>query len=211
MEIHAHVPRPGKNWSHWLLEGTLILVSVLLAFAVGQFREERGNHEMAGHALRSIQAEIRANVQKLEPMTSWHERWLSALESATAETSGSSSAIEVWFRTRPPFPAGVTFSFPSLKRSAWDAAVNGGLLRLIDYDVSATLSDVYRAQEIVTDNVERLANGPLALPTTFDPANRLPSVRMLWLTLADIQSAEATLLKNYQSSLPEIQNAVSGY
>jgi hypothetical protein len=60
-------------------------------------------------------------------------------------------------------------------------------------------------------NVERLANGPLALPTTFDPANRGPSVRLLWLTLADIQSAEAVLLKSYKDSLPDIQKAVDAY
>jgi hypothetical protein len=211
MEVHAHVPRIGKSWAHWLLEGIFIVVSVLLAFGVGQFRETRANRETAGRVLRSVQAEITANMQQLEPMVTWHEQWMNALEAAESQSSTRAAAIDVWFNTRPPFPIGVSYPFASLRRSAWDAAVNGDVLRLIDYDVSARLSGIYRVQEIATDNVNRLANGPLALPTTFDPANRGPSVRLLLLTLADILSAEKALLTSYKASLPDIERAVSAY
>jgi hypothetical protein len=211
MEVHAHVPLMGKTWSHWLLEGTFIIVSVLLAFGVGQIREHRANRETAGHALRSIRDEVTSNLQRLEPMVDWHARWLDAIRGAEAEKSASNSAMDVWFSTRPEFTTGVSTSFPLLRRSAWDAAVNGDVLRLIDYDVSASLSDVYREQEIAVDNVNRLANGPLSVPTTFDPSNRGPSVRLLWLTLADIESAERALLKRYKDALPDIEKAIDRY
>jgi hypothetical protein len=208
MEVHAHVPHMGRSWTHWLLEGAFIVVSVLLAFGAGQWREQRVNRETAAHALRSIQTEIAANTQQLEPLLAWHSTWLAALHAADADRGAHDSAIEVWFKTRPDFPAGVSYPFPLLRRSAWDAAVNGGVMRLIDYDLSQRLSDVYGVQQIATSNVDRLANGPLALPTTFDPADRGPSVRLLWLTLADIQSAEAALLRAYKDAAPEIAKAV---
>jgi hypothetical protein len=85
--------------------------------------------------------------------------------------------------------------------------MSGGALRLIDYDVAAALSDVYRMQETATDNVDRLAEGALSQPETYDPASRAASVRLLWLTLADIQSAEAILLDLYRKNLPVIQGA----
>ena len=52
MEIHAHVPKLGKTPVHWLLEGLFIVVSVLLAFAVGEFREARTNRELTARVLQ---------------------------------------------------------------------------------------------------------------------------------------------------------------
>jgi hypothetical protein len=91
-----------------------------------------------------------------------------------------------------------------------DVALSGGALRLIEYEVAAVLSDIYRVQEIATGNVDRLANGVLTSATPFDPANRLASVRLLWLTLADIASAEAILLDLYRQHLPTIRAAANG-
>lgn len=42
--------------------------------------------------------------------------------------------------------------------------------------------------------MDRLAKGALSSAATFDPASRAASVRLLWLTLADIQAAEQMLL-----------------
>lgn len=36
MEIHAHVPKSGKTAMHWVLEGLLIVVSVLDAIALSE-------------------------------------------------------------------------------------------------------------------------------------------------------------------------------
>ena len=46
MEIHAHVPKPGNTVLHWLVEGLFIVISVLLAFGVAQFRESRAEREL---------------------------------------------------------------------------------------------------------------------------------------------------------------------
>jgi hypothetical protein len=89
--------------------------------------------------------------------------------------------------------------------------VSGGALRLIDYDVAADLSEIYRVQEIAADNVDRLAKGPLSSVATFDPASRVPSVRLLWMTLLDIESAEEILLGLYAKHLPTIRNAAANH
>ena len=209
MEIHAHVPKLGKTPAHWLLEGLLIVVSVLLAFAVGEFREGRANRELTTRALNGIKAEMEHNLATLEPFVPMHTRWLAALQKADAST-GSQAAMDVFFATRPPLPLDGKSPFPFLRRSAWDAAISGGALRLIDYDVAAALADVYRAQELAAANVERLANGALSSTTTYDPASRAASVRLLWLTLADIESAEVLLLDLYRQHLPTIRNAAGG-
>jgi len=208
VETHSDAVRVGKTLPHWLLEGLFIVVSVALGFGVAQFGEYRNNRELAARALTSLQAELEHNLAILEPLVPIHGKWVDAL--AKADTSKSSqSGLDVYFATRPDLPADAKSPFPFLRRSAWDAALSGGALRLIDYDVAAALSEIYRLQEIATDNVNRLANGALSSTAIFEPASRVPSVRLLWLTLADIQSAEATLLDLYRQHLPTIRGAAN--
>lgn len=208
METLPGVAKVRRTPPHWLLEGLFIVVSVALGFGVAQFGEDRNNRHLATRALASLQAELEHNLAILEPMVPIHRRWVEDL--AKADTSKSSqSALDVYFATRPDLPADSKSPFPFLRRSAWDAAMSGGALRLIDYDVATALSEIYRLQEIATGNVERLANGALSSTAIFEPASRVSAVRLLWLTLADIQSAEAALLDLYRQHLPTIRGAAN--
>jgi hypothetical protein len=195
--------RLSKTALHWLLEGLLIVVSVLLAFGLNGLRENQAERELTSRVLNGILAEIEYNLQVLEPYVPMHSQWMETLQKQEV-LSGDQAALDVWFATRPAFPNGVATPFPSLRRSAWDAAVSGDALRLLDYDVTAALTDVYGSQELVTANIDRLAGGALSLPEVYDPAARDPSVRLLWLSLADIQFAESLLLSSYGKHLPTI-------
>jgi len=206
VETRAGAAKVRKTPPHWLLEGLFIIVSVALGFGVAQFGEYRNNRQLASRALGSLEAEVEHNLAILEPLVPIHGRWVEDL--AKADTSKSSQAgLDVYFATRPDLPADAKSPFPFLRRSAWDAAMSGGALRLIDYDVATALSEIYRLQEIATGNVDRLANGALSSTAVFEPASRVSSVRLLWLTLADIQSAESALLDLYRQHLPTIRDA----
>lgn len=208
MEIHAHVPKVGKTPVHWLLEGLFIVLSVGLAFAVGQYRESRANHELAARVLKSLQAEVEHNLAILEPLHPIHRQWTDAL--AKADTSKSNqTGLDVFFGTRPALPADAKSPFAFLRRSAWDAALSGGALRLIDYDVATALSDIYTTQEIASGNMHRLTTGALSSTATFEPASRTASVRLLWMTMADIESSEVVLLDLYRRHLPAIRVAAN--
>jgi len=202
----AEAPRPRKTVPAWLLEGIFIVVSVLLGFGVTQYGEYRDNREFAARALSSISAELASNRQSLEPLLPIHREWVEALFKAdTSDTNRA--AIDVYFALRPTLPEGAKSPFPFLRRSAWDAALAGGALRLIDYDTATMLSEIYRLQETATENVQRLANGALSSASTFDPADRSAAIRMLWLTMKDIETAESALLDLYRQHLPHIRSA----
>ena len=192
----------------WLLEGGFIVVSVALGFAVTQYGEHRAERELAGRSLTSLQAEIEQNMAVLAPMVPIHARWVKALAKPAGQPS-SRAGIDVFFATRPPLPPHATSPFPFLRQSAWDASVSGGALRLIDYDVAADLSEIYRLQETVNRNIDRLANGALSTTATYDPRSRVASVRLLWLTLLDIESAEEVLLDLYRKHLPAVRRAAA--
>lgn len=192
----------------WVFEATLVIASVVLGYGAAQFADYRADRILTRRMLASLQAELAHNLATLEPMVPMHRQWVAALNSADL-SKRSQSALDVYFAVRPQLPANASSPFPLLRRSAWDAAVAGGALRLLDYDVIIGLSDVYRMQEIATDNVNRLAAGALSSTSTYDPVSRVPATRLLWLTLADISAAEASLLELYRKHLPEIQRAAA--
>ena len=202
-------PRAGEPAIKWLFEGLLIVISVGLGFWVAQMGESRRDRDLAARALASLRAEVDHNVSLLEPMVPFHEQWLAARAAADG-AAGTTSGFDVFQSLRPPIPKPAQAPFPFLRRSAWDAAVSGGALRLIDYEVAAALSDVYRVQEIVDTNVNRLASGALASADSFDPARRPETLRLLWLTLADICASERALLELGRQHLPTFRSAAAG-
>jgi hypothetical protein len=207
LETHAHVSKKGSTAAHWLVEGALILVSVGLGFGLAEYRDYRTDRELGARVLDSLRVEVETNLATLEPFVPVHREWLKALQKAANNPPDGRSAIEVFFATRPQLPAEAKSPFGFLRRSAWEAALSGNALRLIDFDLTEGLSEVYRIQDIATANVERLANGPLTETATFDPADEQTAVRLLVLTLADIESAEEALVDAYRRRLPAIRAA----
>jgi len=202
MEETSDAPRARRR-PYWLAEGVLIVLSVALGFALAQFGEARTDRRRAEQALASLRAEIEQNLQQLEPLVPFHEEWVTALARAD-ESHRDGSGIDVLFATRPPLPPGSGSPFPVLGQSAWDAAVSGEALRLLDFALTTELSEIYRAQQVVADNINRLTTGPLSNVDTFDPERRTASVRLLWLTVADILAIERVLLTLYREHLPHI-------
>jgi hypothetical protein len=199
---------PARRLPHWLLEGAFIVVSVLLGFAVAEYGDYRKDRELTVRVLAGLRAEIEHNLSEVEPMVPVHLKWIEAMSQANApDTYAGKTALDVFLATRPKLPGNRSFLF--LRRSAWDAAISGGALRLVDYDTSAALSEIYRVQEIASANVDRLVNGPLSQTTTVDPETRVVAVRLMLLTLGDIQSAEAVLLDLYRQHLPAIRAAAA--
>jgi hypothetical protein len=177
----------------------MVVVSVALGFGLAQFGEARADRRLAERALASLTAEVEQNLAALEPLVPVHETWVAEL-SAGELPADASSGIDVFLFTRPPLPTG-SAPFPILRQSAWDATLSGEAISLIDYDVTATLFEIYTAQELVRANITRLTTGALSATEFFDPADRAASARLLWLTMADILAAEQGLLRTYRDHL----------
>jgi hypothetical protein len=79
MKMLGHLPKLGPASARWLFEGVLIVASVLLAFAVDEYRETRANRELAVRVLNGLQTEIEHNLSTLERHLKLHRRWMGAL------------------------------------------------------------------------------------------------------------------------------------
>jgi hypothetical protein len=196
-----------KSFPQWVLEGVFIVVSVALGFAVAQYGEYRSDREFASRVLHGLRLEVETNIAVLEPLVPLHQQWAQALNKADTSRPDQSS-LDIFFATRPAMPADAkTGWFPILRRSVWDTAVAAGALRLIDYDLAASLSEIYGYQEVAEGNVERLSKGVITSVATYDPASRVASTRLIWLTIEDLRSTESVLLDLYRKHLPAIRAA----
>lgn len=203
MEIETHTPKVGKTVSHWLLEGVFIVFSVLLGFAVGQYREYRSDRELARRALTSIQAELELNLAIVEPYIAFHRAFVEKLAHVDAAAMHESGFM-IFIKLRPPIPKGAETDVPLARRAAWDAATTSGALRLLDYDVIAGLSEVYGMQDHLREAVNRV---PMSNPVFFDTASAPASIQLTQMAVSEMFFAEQALVKLYRKELPVLRTA----
>jgi hypothetical protein len=118
------------------VEGLSVMFAVLLAFAVDQWREDRGNAQLAARARESILAEITANRGELLDSRSQHEDLMQHLtENLEQIEAGESSEIRV------------DFSFSLLSSAAWQTAQVTQAAHHLDYEWIIRVSRLYDLQE----------------------------------------------------------------
>jgi hypothetical protein len=192
----------GRRPIHWLLEGVFIVLSVVLGFGISEFGESRDERELAVRMLASIRTEVEYNRGALAPYIPIHRKWHQALGSEDP-SSGTGSAIDVLFATRPQLPADITVNIPLLRHAAWDTALSTGTLRLIGYDLAAALSEIYGMQEYAGASFSRLFSDP----SVFDPSRRSATIRWTQTMMQEMTWAEETLLALYDKYLPSLRAA----
>lgn len=196
-------PPAGRSPLHWLLEGLFIVVSVALGFTVSEYGKARDDRELARRMLTSIQAEIEHNRRTLEPFIPIHRAWREALDRRNpADATGS--AVELFFEARPQLPSEIKANVPLLRRAAWDTAVSTGGLRLIDYDLAAALSEMYRMQDYAYGTFGAM----FSQPAFFDPAGRTGTFKQAQTMMVEMTWAEEAVLDLYDKHLPAIRAAV---
>jgi hypothetical protein len=199
----------SKTALHWLLEGLFIVVGVVFAFGVAEYGERRQEQQLAARVLRGLTDEIAYNMAQLEPALEKHNLWQDAMGTWFRENTKAPppylAARDAFITTIPGFdPTGDLNDFESpfalLRRAAWDTAVSTGALRLIDYEVTAALSEIYAFQDalpsIPTDDTD-----------FFDPAQLVPATIRTSFALDALIIAEHSLLELYRKHLPAVRAA----
>jgi hypothetical protein len=202
-----------------LVEGTFIVVSVLLGFAVAQYGEDRADRQLAHRALTSLQAELEHNVALVEPYIAFHRAHIEKLQpyvnsqgpatdlaGGSAGIADAASGFEIFLKVRPPLPPKAETDTPLVRRAAWDAAVSSGALRLIDYDLIASLSEIYEMQDHLAAAARRT---PMTSSAFFDPRDRVASIRQAQTALSEVAWTEQVLVALYRRQLPMLRSAVA--
>jgi hypothetical protein len=167
-----------------LLESILIILSVLLGFALQAWGEHRAERRMAAAALENFRVEIEANLNSLERVQPRHAAFADRLAEALADSASRSSetAFAVFARNLPE--GGL--QAPPMKEAAWETATSTGALRLLDYDVAATLSEAYLVQHSTLVPTVALLSERLYAPGNFEEAEREAFVSVHHMLLVEL-------------------------
>ena len=176
------------------------MASVLLGFGISEYGKYRDDRELATRMLASIRTEVEFNRTALEQFIPIHRAWRDALAKEDRAT-GTGSAVDVFFATRPHLPPEIKMNVPLLRHAAWDTALSTGALRLIDYDLAAGLSEIYGMQGYAVSGF----SGLFSQPIFFDPSGRSGAMRLAQTTMQEMTWAEETLLALYDKHLPAIR------
>ena len=189
--------RPIGRWlPRALFESFLIVLSILLALAVNEWRDNAARAKRANEARVALLHEIAANRELLrsDVILPHHRRLQSEYVKLNAERSTASGSL---------FDSGVHPA--ALRDAAWRSFSASAILIDFKPQEVVLLSDIYRAQE----DLEKLNSGFLATMQTPRSDRETPeflrdSNRSIAMYLNDLVPLEERILKQYDRALEDL-------
>lgn len=166
----------SSAWSRFAFESALIVLSILLAFVLNEWREERRDRSRVVEATSRIAAEVTHNMAALDSAIPYHESVVARI-AALLDSTGV-AAVRQRLDAPPSLEmlAGVApegLRPPDLRSAAWRSSEVGGVLTLFDADALQGIAAAYQAQsDGVSATVGRLSSGIFA-PERFSQPSHL--------------------------------------
>ncbi len=170
-----------------------IVLGVLLALGMNEWRESRAEDELAERALAQIRGEVERNDRVVEDRHPYHAAALDSLRSYTADLDPELGVEDV-SRARLGFPRGGQFA--PLFSSAYEAARASGALAHMDYETLRLLASIYEMQETLMEQDDRVME-LLFSPINVQPGNFYYTLSLVPGLMTDVVNSEETLLELY--------------
>lgn len=123
-----------KNWKKYAFEMISIIMGVLVALAVDEWRENRQNTQRAHIAISNVHQELKSNLALLDIIHPENMKAYHMMQSDSAENDSATI-----------FPA------LQLQDVAWHTLLNNGIAVHIAYDELLKISELYSLQDIYKD------------------------------------------------------------
>jgi len=175
----------------------VVLVSILAAFAVDEFREKRSANELRVLALTNIRAEVEHNRSALDRVIPYHNGIVAAMGDLLSDPAS--------WEGRPGFEVGAEVAPqgilpPALRHTAWETARATGAVALLDYGLSQRIAAAYDDKERGVDaTVVGLVDHVFTLSTF--RTEETEAVMMLMAGLAGELLAQETQLRETLDAL----------
>ena len=124
------------------LEAFSVVLAVLLALAVDQWREDRANAALAQLAADRIESEVRANRQELSRAAGRHGEIYEDLETSLEQLPERGSNVDFE----------VNFAIAVLSSSAWETSRATRAVHHMDFDWVLRIAKVYDLQSLYLDS-----------------------------------------------------------
>ncbi len=185
----------GGDWlPHIIIESILIVFSILVALSVGEWQENRANHQLAQQALLAFRQEIRQNQARLQDVGPYRQGLQQVIEHL-----GESGEI----RTARQFYAtvGVDGLRPAfLTSTVWETSLTTGAIPHIPFRVVTALSMTYSLQDRL-EELGRTSMPALARGTSVPDADMDAALRDVAMYLGDLHRSEIELATAYDEAL----------
>ncbi|MCH8124144.1 MAG: hypothetical protein IH853_13610 [Bacteroidetes bacterium] len=172
------------------VEVVSIILGIVLALSVNEWRELNAQERRADAALTQIVEEVRSNNELISAIHETNEEILAHLHDS------NDSGDEVESR----FVPGI-----QVKNTAWETANSIGVFNHVDYEQILELSDLYSIQDIYRNYgfslIQALLNGTAVAAANGHPWNESEAIKKFESSLALLVSIEASLLDMYADIL----------
>jgi hypothetical protein len=181
-----------RRFSRLLLESTLIVASILLAFALNRWWEARQDRLLADRALGTFAQEIAQNRDNLLRVMPYHQGlhdlFASLSTAGTIRTFEDVRELEGFDGFQPAF----------LTTTAWHTAIATGALVHMDYDIVRELSALYTFQDRYTEYSDFRH---LLAPGALTDANIAAALFSAEIYLIDVMSGARDMVGMYDRAL----------
>lgn len=187
-----------------LFESALIVLSILLALAVAEWRDARRERAQVATALDAIARELADNRQAVTRELPYHQEVRGALAALVRDPEAVAATARGQRADWGSEVAPEGLRAPALRSTAWETAQAQGILLAMDYDVAYLVAGVYGIQQLgVAQTVPRLVDAIFA-PASFDP-EQLPALLHQILALTnELVEQERYLLATYDRALASL-------
>lgn len=193
----------SKSTSVWLpqvlFESALIVVSILVALGLDEWRQDREDNEILQHALSNFVIEIRQNRARVDDATPFNQGLRQVLGRHYLDEDIKS--VDQFVNMVESYsPAG-------LHSTAWDTALATGSLGKMDYNLVTALSLTYSLQ----NRYERLTRAGMSDLTSPQNLSRDKLQLTMYNSiryLQDVIRMEAELSVTYAEATSVIQSAI---
>ena len=172
------------------VEVVSIILGVVLALSVNEWRELNAQERRAEAAMTQIVQEVRSNNELISAIHETNE------ETLTHIRDSNDAGDEVESR----FVPGI-----QVKNTAWKTANSIGVFNHVDYEQILELSDLYSIQDIYRNYgfslIQALLNGTSVAAANGHPWNESEAIKKFESSLAFLVSVEASLLEMYADIL----------
>lgn len=142
-----------SNWKKYILEGMLIVFSVLFALFLNKTAERIETNNQRDKAIANIRAELEKNLTTIERWIGQHEQ---VADRVNQIIEGKNDTLRNQLLNSPMFNIGVLTNYQSiidanLSDTAWETAKSTQIINEFDFETVQLLTSIYSLQEMIMD------------------------------------------------------------
>lgn len=195
-----------KKFKDYLLEGFLIIFSVLFALFIENYAQSVKVQKQKDIALERIKMELARNAKILSEWIPAHQEIYNHLHKSDHAQKDSLKNVLMKFEQ---FNIDLLLNDTQLintvlANTAWETAKSTGIVAEFDFELTEHLTQVYSFQEIVMNNSIMEIVGIFMDQKTHDLNNLDASLKQLEIRFRELTGQERFLLETYEASLAKL-------